>query len=64
MSTTHETIVAQHSGMKVLAISLVTNRDILENDREEESNHAEVLQTGIMRSETMSTLISKVLTAL
>ncbi len=64
MSTTHETIVAHHCGLKVLAISLVTNREILENDREEEANHEEVLQTGIMRAETMTSLITRILSSM
>ncbi|VDD84493.1 unnamed protein product [Mesocestoides corti] len=64
MSTTAETIVAHHAGMKVLALSLVTSQEILDNDREEKVNHEDVLETSLQRVETMTSLITRVLAAL
>nr|CDS18573.1 purine nucleoside phosphorylase [Echinococcus granulosus] len=49
MSTTAETTVAHHAGMRVLALSLVTNRDILDIDQGEKTSHEEVLCTALYR---------------
>ncbi|CUT99285.1 purine nucleoside phosphorylase [Echinococcus multilocularis] len=36
MSTAHETIVAKHAGMKVFAMSLITNKIVIEEDSDED----------------------------
>ncbi len=59
MSTAHETIVAKHAGLKIFAMSLVTNRVIMEDDSKEVTNHEEVLDTGRKRAELMNTVITK-----
>ncbi|VUZ40203.1 unnamed protein product [Hymenolepis diminuta] len=60
MSLTAETIVAHHCGMKVLAISLVTNRCTFERGKPQ-SSHQEVLQAGLESSETIAMLITQIL---
>ncbi len=61
MSTAHETIVAAHAGLKVFAMSLVTNKEIMEEAREEVTNHEEVLETSAKRAETMKELVTKLI---
>uniref|UniRef100_A0A672LSG1 purine-nucleoside phosphorylase n=1 Tax=Sinocyclocheilus grahami TaxID=75366 RepID=A0A672LSG1_SINGR len=43
MSTVHEVIVARHCGMRVFALSLITNKAVMDYDSEEKANHEEVL---------------------
>ncbi|CUT99291.1 purine nucleoside phosphorylase [Echinococcus multilocularis] len=64
MSTTAETIVAHHAGMRVLALSLVANRESFELGHEPKASHEEVLEIGLQRGETMATLLTRVLAAL
>jgi len=61
MSTVHETMVARHCGMRVFAMSLVTNKVILDYDTKERATHEEVLATGKARANDMRTLISKMI---
>lgn len=61
MSTTHETIVAKHAGLKVFAMSLITNKIVIEEDSEVTCTHEEVLQTAAMRAEVMKTFVVKML---
>ncbi|XP_038147250.1 purine nucleoside phosphorylase 5a [Cyprinodon tularosa] len=60
MSTVHEVIVARHCGMRVFALSLITNLGVMDYDSEEKANHEEVLQTGKQRAEQMEQLVSSV----
>lgn len=46
MSTVHEVVVARHMGMKVLALSSITNMVIDDIDVDHETNHEEVLEVG------------------
>lgn len=46
MSTAHEVVVANHTGMRVLGISTITNVSILETSSTVETTHEEVLETG------------------
>nr|CDS25220.1 purine nucleoside phosphorylase [Echinococcus granulosus] len=64
MSTTAETIVAHHAGMRVLALALVANRESFELGHEQKASHEEVLEIGLQRGETMATLLTRVLAAL
>lgn len=60
MSTVHEVIIARHCGMRVFALSLITNLAVTDYDSEEKANHEEVLQTGKQRAEQMERLVSSV----
>lgn len=62
MSTVHEVIVARHCGMRVFALSLITNQAVMDYDSEEKANHEEVLQTGKQRSEQLERLVSTLVT--
>lgn len=59
MSTIPETIVANHMGMKVLAISCVTN--MAAGVLPKKLQHSEVLQTGEQVRETLVKLLTKVI---
>uniref|UniRef100_A0A3Q0S468 Purine nucleoside phosphorylase n=1 Tax=Amphilophus citrinellus TaxID=61819 RepID=A0A3Q0S468_AMPCI len=60
MSTVHEVIVARHAGMRCFALSLISNRAVMDYDSEEKANHEEVLETGKLRAEQMEKLVSTI----
>lgn len=62
MSTVHEVIIARHCGMRVFALSLITNQVVMSYDSEEKANHEEVLQTGKQRAEQLERLVSTMVT--
>lgn len=62
MSTVHEVIVARHCGMRVFALSLITNKAVMDYDSEDKANHEEVLQTGKQRAEQLERLVSTLVT--
>jgi purine-nucleoside phosphorylase len=64
MSTVHETIVARHSGMRVLAFSSITNMGIDQLDTDLEANHEEVLEAGKAIVPRMTALLRGVLGAM
>ncbi|MEK6302683.1 MAG: purine-nucleoside phosphorylase [Acidobacteriota bacterium] len=59
MSTVPEVIVARHSGMKVLAISCITN--VAAGLAPTEINHAEVMEVGARAGRQLSELIVKLI---
>lgn len=61
MSTVHEVIVARHAGMRCFAMSLITNRAVMDYDSQEKANHEEVLETGGQRSKQMEKLVTTML---
>lgn len=61
MSTVHEVIVARHAGMRCFAMSLITNRAVMDYDSQERANHEEVLETSGQRSKQMEKLVTTML---
>uniref|UniRef100_A0A3Q3E3L2 Purine nucleoside phosphorylase n=4 Tax=Labrus bergylta TaxID=56723 RepID=A0A3Q3E3L2_9LABR len=58
MSTVPEVTVAKHCGLRVLGLSLITNKVSLDYSREEKVNHEEVLQISKMRAEVLQKLVA------
>ncbi len=61
MSTTSETVVAHHGGMRVLGISGVSNVAIDQVDSQSEASHEEVLEAGALLTPRMTAVIRGVL---
>lgn len=61
MSTVPEVIVAAHMGIKIVGISLVTNKCIMDYDTTEKPNHAEVLEVGKQRSDCVLKIVTKLI---
>lgn len=64
MSTVHEVIVARHAGMRVLALSGITNETIDRIDSDRDVNHQEVLDAGTVLVPRLSVVVQGVLRAL
>ncbi len=64
MSTVPEVLVARHMGLRVLAMSGITNAAIAEVDSGKEATHEEVLEAGKLLVPRMSSVIHGVLAAL
>lgn len=62
MSTAPEVIVARHCGMRVFALSLITNKAVMDYDSEEKANHEEVLEMGNRRAEQLERLVTTMVT--
>ena len=62
MSTAPEVIVARHCSMRVFALSLITNKAVMDYDSEEKANHEEVLHIGKQRAEQLERLVSTMVT--
>jgi purine-nucleoside phosphorylase len=58
MSTVPEAIIARHQGMKILAISCISN--YAAGISGEEINHEEVMETGRQVADTFKTLLKKI----
>lgn len=62
MSTVHEAITARHCGIRVFALSLITNQAVMDYESEAKANHEEVLQTGKDRAKQLEQLVSTMVT--
>lgn len=58
MSTIPEVTVAKHCGLRVLGLSLITNKVSLDYSSEEKVNHEEVLQISKMRAEMLHNVLN------
>nr|XP_020443919.1 purine nucleoside phosphorylase-like [Monopterus albus] len=58
MSTVPEVVVARHCGLRVLGISLITNKVVADYDNSEKANHEEVLSTSQRRTPDIQRLVS------
>lgn len=61
MSTVHEAIVARHMGMKVMAVSGITNVAIDHVDSDTDANHEEVLEAGMVLVPRLTAVLRGVL---
>ena len=61
MSTAHEAVVAKYCGMKVLALSIVTDKCIFEYDVAETSDHAEICKVATRKAKDVELLIQQFL---
>ncbi|NXK19080.1 PNPH phosphorylase, partial [Arenaria interpres] len=57
MSTVPEVIVARHCGLRVLGISLITNKVVTSYTSQEKANHEEVLRVSVVRAEALQKLV-------
>lgn len=64
MSTVPEVLVANHCGMEVCGITLITNKCVMEYDSTQVANHEEVLETGEKRAKDMQKLIGAIVSRL
>jgi purine-nucleoside phosphorylase len=60
MSTTSETVVARHSGMRVLGISGISNVAIDQVDSPSQASHEEVLEAGALLAPRMTAIVRSV----
>lgn len=58
MSTVPEVIVARHCGLRVLGMSLVTNKAVMDYNTEAIASHEEVLQAGKDSAKFLEKLVS------
>ncbi|XP_056384262.1 purine nucleoside phosphorylase isoform X1 [Hyla sarda] len=61
MSTVPEVIVARHCGLRVLGMSLITNKAVMDYNSEATANHEEVLQAGKDSAKFLEKLVSRLL---
>merc|ERR1719329_312328 len=64
MSTVPEIVVAHHSGMKPIGLSLITNKVLLPGEQGTHANHAEVLEVAEKRAEQMQALVKEIVSQL
>lgn len=61
MSTVPEVVVARHCGLRVLGLSLITNKVVIDYDSSEKANHEEVLKTTEHRAKDLQRLVGQLI---
>ncbi|KAF7255692.1 hypothetical protein EG68_07709 [Paragonimus skrjabini miyazakii] len=61
MSTVPEVIVARHCGIRVLAVSLVTNMVVMDYETRQSANHEEVLETATRQASILQDLFTELI---
>ncbi|KAF3689155.1 Purine nucleoside phosphorylase [Channa argus] len=61
MSTVPEVVVARHCGLRVLGLSLITNKVVTDYESKEKANHEEVLKTTQHRTNDLQKLVSNII---
>lgn len=64
MSTCHEVIVAKHCGLRVIGLSLISNKAVSDYAARGFANHDEVLATALNRSKVIEKIVSGVVAEL
>lgn len=64
MSTVHEVIVARHAGLRCFALSVISNRAVMDYDSQDKANHEEVLETARQRAKQLESLVSNLVARL
>jgi purine-nucleoside phosphorylase len=64
MSTTPEVIVARHMGMRVMAMSVITNETLPDSANQDEPDHEDVLRAAAQATERVTTIIRDVIAQL
>lgn len=62
MSTVPEVLVARHCKLRVLGLSLITNKAVVDYDSCEKANHEEVLKNTESRTQDLQRLVSNIIT--
>lgn len=64
MSTVPEIVAAHHSGMKVICLSLITNKVVVHGDEGPPASHEEVLEAVVTRSVQIQGLVKDIVISL
>merc|ERR1712232_44768 len=64
MSTVPEIIAAHHCGVKIIGLSLITNKAVMPGETGPAASHQEVLETAADRAEKMQSLVKEIVSRL
>ncbi|KAM7405536.1 hypothetical protein PAMP_012795 [Pampus punctatissimus] len=62
INTIPEVVVSRHCGLRVLGLSLITDKVVTEYDSDEKANHEEVLRTTQHRTQDLQRLVRRLIT--